>query len=413
MDIAGSSLVSAVRYRNALAAIEWLCKAFGFYKHRVVSDESGRFLHAHLTFGNAMVTVLPIHDFGLDLHMKQPDEVGGAETQTCYIHVADAVAHHDRAKTEGAEIVLELREDLHGGRGYSCRDPEGHIWSFGTYDPWEGAAPPAAVRTRDVPAPLPSATAARAGVNRLLVLAIVLVCITAAAAAGWILQGNGAESGLKRDMISARRSAEEATRRASLLDGELARERSAKVDAERALGEAEEKLSREREGKAQAESTLLEAGRQLMLERSARVDIDRRASDIAKQFDEERRAKEAAERDAAGARARLGKEQAAKEAALSTSTAKAKELAQERDARQRAERSAKDALEQLARERRAREDAERAADEAQRKLTELATQKAPPPSPRGASPSGARPQEPGAKVAPSVTQPSPMPRVIP
>ena len=155
MDIAGSSLVPAVRYRNALAAIEWLCTAFGFHKHLVVSDENGRFLHAHLTFGNAMVTVLPIHDFGLDLHMKQPDEVGGAETQTCYIHVADAVAHHDRAKTEGAEIVLELRKDLHGGRGYSCRDPEGHIWSFGTYDPWEGAAPPAAVRTRDVPAATP------------------------------------------------------------------------------------------------------------------------------------------------------------------------------------------------------------------------------------------------------------------
>jgi uncharacterized glyoxalase superfamily protein PhnB len=24
----------------------------------------------------------------------------------------------------------------YGGRVYSARDPEGHVWSFGSYDPW-------------------------------------------------------------------------------------------------------------------------------------------------------------------------------------------------------------------------------------------------------------------------------------
>ena len=36
----------------------------------------------------------------------------------------------------GAEIVVEIEDHPHGGRGYSCRDPEGHLWNFGTYDPW-------------------------------------------------------------------------------------------------------------------------------------------------------------------------------------------------------------------------------------------------------------------------------------
>lgn len=406
-DIAGSSLVPAVRYRYALTAIEWLCAAFGFHKHRVVTAEDGQFLHAHLTLGNAMVTVLPIRDFGLDLHMKQPDEIGGAETQTCYIHVSDIVAHHGKAKAAGAEIVLELRDDLHGGQGYSCRDHEGHIWSFGTYDPWEGAPPPAPMSAVSDAPPVTPGSMSRAGVNRLLVLAAVLVCITAAAAAGWMLQSNGTDPGLKREVLAARQTAADAAARVSALDAALARERGAKADAESIVRGVEEQLSREHAAKARAEQIARDAGRELLAERNARVLIDQRMAALSQQLDDERRAKEAVERDVAGTLARLGKEQAAKEAALSVSAAKAKELSQERESRQRAERSAKDALEQLARERRAREDAE----EALRKLVEMTSQKGAPPSSRRTSSPASRPPEPAAKAAPP--QSSPMPRVIP
>jgi uncharacterized glyoxalase superfamily protein PhnB len=42
-----------------------------------------------------------------------------------------------RAPTRaGAEIVMEVEDQDYGGRLYSCLDPEGHLWSFGTYDPW-------------------------------------------------------------------------------------------------------------------------------------------------------------------------------------------------------------------------------------------------------------------------------------
>lgn len=50
--------------------------------------------------------------------------------------VTDADAHHARAKAAGAEIVIDLVTQDYGGRDYTCRDPEGHIWTFGTYDPW-------------------------------------------------------------------------------------------------------------------------------------------------------------------------------------------------------------------------------------------------------------------------------------
>ena len=90
---------------------------------------------AHLCLGDALITVLPVQDSPFDQYLKQPDEIGGSETQTSYIVLRDVQAHYHRAKAAGAEIILELTRDDQGGRGYSCRDCEGHIWSFGTYDP--------------------------------------------------------------------------------------------------------------------------------------------------------------------------------------------------------------------------------------------------------------------------------------
>ena len=33
-------------------------------------------------------------------------------------------------------IVLDIKDEDYGGRGYTCKDIEGHLWNFGTYDPW-------------------------------------------------------------------------------------------------------------------------------------------------------------------------------------------------------------------------------------------------------------------------------------
>jgi len=70
--------------------------------------------------------------------MKHPDEIGGGNTQGSYVIVADADAHYARAKAAGAAIVLDIKDQEYGGRGYTCRDLEGHVWSFGTYNPWHG-----------------------------------------------------------------------------------------------------------------------------------------------------------------------------------------------------------------------------------------------------------------------------------
>jgi uncharacterized glyoxalase superfamily protein PhnB len=130
-------IVPCLRYRKAAEAIDWLCNAFGFEKKLVVPGENDTIAHAQLTLDNSMVMLSSVLDSEFGRLMKQPDEIDGAETQTIYLMVADADKHYEQAKSAGAQIVMDLKDQDYGGRGYSCRDLEGHIWSVGTYDPWQ------------------------------------------------------------------------------------------------------------------------------------------------------------------------------------------------------------------------------------------------------------------------------------
>ena len=134
------TVIPGLRYRNALAAIDWLCRAFGFEKHVVYAD--GDIVHhAQLTFGNGMIMLGSVDKTSIwNERLAQPDEIGWRETQAPYVIIADAEAHYARAKAVGAVIVEELEEKAYGGKGYGCLDPEGHIWWFGTYDPWQHTA---------------------------------------------------------------------------------------------------------------------------------------------------------------------------------------------------------------------------------------------------------------------------------
>ena len=131
-----ANIIPTLRYRDAAAAIEWLCRAFGFEKHLVVPGEGGTIAHAQLTLGNGMIMLGSTGDDEFSKLQKTPAAVGGVGTGSAYIIVPDADAHHARAVAAGARVVYALKDEDYGGRGYSCLDPEGHLWNFGTYDPW-------------------------------------------------------------------------------------------------------------------------------------------------------------------------------------------------------------------------------------------------------------------------------------
>ena len=243
---AGTRLLPVMRYRDVAGAIAWLGRAFGFQEHHIVRCDDGSILYAVLTFANALIMLGPVRSTEFDGLMKQPDEIGGAETQSCYFVVDDAVAHCAAAKAAGAAIVLDIKEYDYGGQGYSCRDPEGHIWSFGTYDPCGASATRDRVRRRN-----------------LLVGAALGALLIAIGVGGWLAVAGQFGSLIETrngiaEMLGGRQAAATAQNEALLRIGQelieerhsraaveraLVLERSAKVAAERAAEAARSRLA--------------------------------------------------------------------------------------------------------------------------------------------------------------------------
>jgi uncharacterized glyoxalase superfamily protein PhnB len=132
-----STVIPCLRYRDALAMIDWLERAFGFSKQAVYMAGDTTVAHAQMTFGNGMIMLGSV-DNGSKIAnlMVQPDEVGGRQTQSACLIVSDCAAIYATAKAAGAEMVLDLAEMDYGGKAFTCRDPEGYLWSIGEYDPW-------------------------------------------------------------------------------------------------------------------------------------------------------------------------------------------------------------------------------------------------------------------------------------
>jgi len=131
-------MIPALIYKDAPAAIEFLGKAFGFEKHLVVPGEGNVIHHAELSLGGLMV-MLGSAQSGSEYsnRVRTPKENGGFVTQSPYIVVDDPDGFHERAKKHGA--VIDIKDEDHGGRGFTCADPEGNLWNFGSYDPWKSA----------------------------------------------------------------------------------------------------------------------------------------------------------------------------------------------------------------------------------------------------------------------------------
>jgi uncharacterized glyoxalase superfamily protein PhnB len=135
-----ATIVPALRYRDAQKAIQFLCHAFGFEKGLVVDGPNNTIAHAQLTFGNGMIMLgSHPHEGDYGRWVQPPTRPALVNTQGIYVVVTDPDEHCARAQAYGAEILMPLTNQDYGGRDYTARDPEGHVWTFGTYDPWAKA----------------------------------------------------------------------------------------------------------------------------------------------------------------------------------------------------------------------------------------------------------------------------------
>ncbi len=127
-----STVIPSLRYRDAKRAVAWLHEAFGFEPHLVVDRADGTIAHAQFTHGAGMIM------FGSGGEGEYDELVApGAPSRIgLYVVVGDVAGHAAQAQAAGAEIVMEPEEQDHGGSLYTCKDFEGNVWSFGSYNPW-------------------------------------------------------------------------------------------------------------------------------------------------------------------------------------------------------------------------------------------------------------------------------------
>jgi uncharacterized glyoxalase superfamily protein PhnB len=118
-----------IRYRDARAGIDWLVEALGFEEHLVVpGEQEGSIAHAELKLGDGMVM---LGEERAGDPISKP-----AGSSAAYLRVEDPDAAYARTREHGAVILRELAHTSYGSREFSVRDPEGNVWSFGNYDPF-------------------------------------------------------------------------------------------------------------------------------------------------------------------------------------------------------------------------------------------------------------------------------------
>ncbi|MBA3401200.1 MAG: VOC family protein [Actinobacteria bacterium] len=127
------NIIPFLTYEDAPAALDWLTEAFGFERMEVHEGEGGTIVHAEMRFADG---VIMLGSAGKNnLGMKTAKELGAVNLGV-YSIVDDGLdAHYEQAVAAGAEIVLPLHDTDYGSREYVVRDPEGNLWSFGTYRP--------------------------------------------------------------------------------------------------------------------------------------------------------------------------------------------------------------------------------------------------------------------------------------
>jgi len=131
-------IIPTMRYKNAPAAIDFLCTAFGFSKHLVHQEEDGNIVHAQLLFRNSMIMVSSEKDDEFGKLAGAPNSPGAINTMSPYLILEEDIIeeHYKKAIAHGAIIVYDLKTQDYGGKAYSCKDPEGYLWNFGSYNPW-------------------------------------------------------------------------------------------------------------------------------------------------------------------------------------------------------------------------------------------------------------------------------------
>ena len=123
------TVVPEIAYDDVPAAIKFLTRAFGL-RERVEARLTGDgWVRAFMELGDGLISLTTAEGRG-----RQSPRAGGEATQSVKCYVDGIDRHFAQAKTNGATIISEPKDEFWGGRIYRAEDPEGHFWEFSERD---------------------------------------------------------------------------------------------------------------------------------------------------------------------------------------------------------------------------------------------------------------------------------------
>jgi uncharacterized glyoxalase superfamily protein PhnB len=129
------NIFPVLRYENAPAAIDFLVSAFGFEEVSDHRTPDGRVAHADLRFGAGGVGISSVGT-------SPKDSPWATVRQGIYIVVDNPDVAYERARVAGSDVAIPIADQSYGSRDFTLRDPEGHLWGFGTYAMERGTGAP-------------------------------------------------------------------------------------------------------------------------------------------------------------------------------------------------------------------------------------------------------------------------------
>ena len=123
------TIYPVVRFRDVSAGMAWLTGVVGFTECFVARDGDGNIVHAQLAWGPDMIMVGPGRDSGESGHAKPPG------SSWLYLAAENIDDLYEKVQSGGAEVISTIRDEDYGSREFGLRDPEGNLWSFGSYHP--------------------------------------------------------------------------------------------------------------------------------------------------------------------------------------------------------------------------------------------------------------------------------------
>jgi uncharacterized glyoxalase superfamily protein PhnB len=132
----GQRAVPMLSYEDGAAAVDWLTRAFGFREEQRLEEE-GKVTHATLVLDDAVVMLgTPSPEYRDPEHHREECEQARRWSEVPYVidgvlvYVEDVYRHFERARGEGANVLMPPTDTDYGLRNYVVEDYAGHRWLF-------------------------------------------------------------------------------------------------------------------------------------------------------------------------------------------------------------------------------------------------------------------------------------------